>query len=79
MKTTKNVRVAILALSLYSAFFVTACSDNACISAQRSQTTSETEKHTGVFIYSGFSFLIIRVEINGVKYLCTNKGGIIRE
>jgi hypothetical protein len=68
-----------LALAICSALLTSACSDNANLSLQLSQATSVADKLTGVIIYSGYSFQIVRVEINGVKYLCNTKGGIIRE
>ncbi len=49
-------------------------------------TVSETvaaptkiQKATGETIYTHFSFVIVRVTIDGVNYLANSQGGIIKE
>lgn len=51
---------------------------NANLSLQLSQATSEADKHTGVILYAGFDFHLIRVKIDGVDYIANSKGGLVR-
>tara|TARA_R110000868_G_scaffold325531_1_gene586327 strand:+ start:199 stop:414 length:216 start_codon:yes stop_codon:yes gene_type:complete len=62
---------------LAAASFLGACS-NENLNVQLSPATSEADKHTGVIIYSGFSFQLVRVKIDGVEYIANSKGGLVR-
>ena len=73
---TKEHMKTILTL-LATASFLTACS-NENLNLQLSQATSEADKHTGVILYSGFGFQLVRVKIDGVEYIANSKGGLVR-
>lgn len=61
------------------ALFSMLTSENANLSVQLSKATSEADIHTGVILYSGSSFQLVRVSINGIDYIANTKGGLIRE
>lgn len=69
MKTT--------ALIFAAAALLAGC-DNENLKVQLSQATSEADKHTGVILYSGYSFQLVRVKIDGVDYIANSKGGLVR-
>ena len=70
MKTT--------ALMLAAAVVMLAGCENENLNLQLSKATSESDKHTGVILYSGYSFQLVRVKIAGVDYIANSRGGIVR-
>lgn len=71
----KNIKHSIL---LTICFGVAGC-DNPQFDPTMSPATSEVSKHSGTIIYTGNSFQVARVNINGINYLCNSAGGIVKE
>jgi len=70
-------------LVILAAFVVMAligCSGvNANLEVQCSKAYVSETQITGEILYTGYSFQIQRVKIDGVNYLVNSKGGIIKE
>ena len=60
-----------------TALFLAGC-DNENLNTQLSHATSEADKHTGIIIYGGYSFQLVKVNIDGVDYIANSKGGLVR-
>jgi hypothetical protein len=73
MKTTMKI-----CLMTFAAAVLLAGCENENLSIQLSKATSEADKHTGVILYSGYSFQLVRVKIDGVDYIANSKGGLVR-
>jgi len=75
---TRNIKTKLLiGASLLTAVLAAGCS-NENLNLQLSNAVSEADKHTGVILYSGYSFQLVRVNINGVDYIANSKGGLVR-
>jgi hypothetical protein len=64
-------------LAMLPAALLASC-ENENLKVQLSMATSEADKHTGVILYSGYSFQLVRVRIDGVDYIANSKGGLVR-
>ncbi len=63
---------------IFAAAALLAGCENENLNVQLSKATSEADKHTGVILYSGYSFQLVRVKIDGVDYIANSKGGLVR-
>jgi hypothetical protein len=64
-------------VAMLPAWLLVSC-ENENLKGQLSKATSEADKHTGVILYSGYSFQLVRVRIDGVDYIANSKGGLVR-
>ena len=51
---------------------------NENLNHQLSQASSRANEINGVILYSGFSFQLHMIEIDGVKYIANTKGGLVK-
>lgn len=65
------------ALIIATAALLAGC-ENQNLLPQLSKATSEADKHTGVILYSGANFQLVRVRIDGVDYIANSQGGLVR-
>lgn len=63
---------------IFAASALLAGCENENLKVQLSKATSEADKHAGVILYSGYSFQLVRVKIDGVDYIANSKGGLVR-
>ena len=74
----KKAIIAIMAVFMVAVF--TGCSNgNANLEVQCSRASVSETQIVGEIIYTGYSFQIQRIKINGTNYLVNSKGGIIKE
>ncbi len=76
MRTLLSAVVLLTALSGCSSGGL---SSNENLNVQLSHASSEVNKHTGVILYGGYSFELVRVRIEGIDYIANSKGGLVRE
>jgi uncharacterized protein YcfL len=74
----KKAIIVVIAVFLVAVF--TGCSNgNANLEVQCSRAIVSETQITGEILYSGYSFQIQRIKINGINYLVNSNGGIIKE
>lgn len=71
----KNLNKSVLLLTV---LLGVGCS-NENLNVQLSDADSEADRHNGTILYSGYSFQLHRVVIDGVSYIANTRGGIVKE
>lgn len=77
-KNMKKAIIAIMAVFMV-AVFTGYSRGNANLKVQCSRAIVSGTQITGEILYTGYSFQIQRIKINGINYLVNSKGGIIKE
>lgn len=77
MSNLRTKTMPLIGASLLTAVLASGCS-NENLKVQLSDATSEADKHTGVILYGGYGFQLVRVSIDGVDYIANSNGGLVR-